>query len=149
MSAVPIEREPSPAKERSGLRVMTSRRVAVILFNLGGPDEPKAVRPFLFNLFNDRAIIGAPQPIRYLLAQFISRTRERTARANYGLMGGRSPILPETEKQAEALQNALAARVSNVSFKCFPAMRYWRPFVKDVAKAAEAWGATDAVLLPL
>jgi ferrochelatase len=128
---------------------MTSRRVAVILFNLGGPDSPKAVRPFLFNLFNDRAIIGAPQPIRFLLAQFISRARERIARANYDLLGGRSPILAETLKQAEALEQATAARMGHVSFKCFPAMRYWRPFVNEAARAAEAWGATDAVLLPL
>ena len=48
---------------------MTSRRVAIILFNLGGPDGQEAVRPFLFNLFNDPAIIGPPQPFRYLLAR--------------------------------------------------------------------------------
>lgn len=128
---------------------MTSRRVAIILFNLGGPDSLKAVRPFLFNLFNDKAIVGLPQPLRFLLAQLISRTREKSAKANYALMGGRSPILPETEKQARALEKAVAERVSNASFRCFPAMRYWRPLVRDAAKAAEAWGATDAILLPL
>jgi protoporphyrin/coproporphyrin ferrochelatase len=152
VSAVPLEAEsdPSPlAEERAGLRIMTSRRVAVILFNLGGPDELKAVRPFLFNLFNDSAIIAAPQPLRFLLAQLISRLRERTAQANYAFMGGRSPILPETEKQAQALEAALSLRAPNVTFKCFPAMRYWRPFVKQAARAAEAWGATDAILLPL
>lgn len=128
---------------------MTSRRVAIILFNLGGPDSPAAVRPFLFNLFNDRAIIGAPQPFRFLIAQLISRAREKTAKANYAHMGGGSPILPETMKQAEALEGAIAKRVSNVTFKCFPAMRYWRPFVKDAVHAAEEWHATDAILLPL
>ena len=60
MSALPIARED---KSSPGVRLMTSRRVAIILFNLGGPDKPQAVRPFLFNLFNDKAIIGAPQPI--------------------------------------------------------------------------------------
>lgn len=147
MSAIPVEREhdaPSP-----GLRIMTSRRVAIILFNLGGPDKPEAVRPFLFNLFNDKAIIGLPQPFRFLLAQLISRAREKLAKANYAYMGGGSPLLPETQKQAAALEEVMGKRVSNVSFKCFPAMRYWRPFVKDAAKAAEAWGATDAILLPL
>jgi ferrochelatase len=131
------------------LRIITSRRVAIILFNLGGPDDPKAVRPFLFNLFNDRAIIPYPQPIRFLLAMLIARSRERFARSNYDLMGGRSPILPETLKQAEALDAVIAKRIDNVSFKCFPAMRYWRPLVRDAAKAAEAWGATDVILLPL
>lgn len=150
MSAAPLRKAASEmAEERPGLRIMTSRRVAIILFNLGGPDSPKAVQPFLFNLFNDKAIIGAPQPIRFLLAQLISRTREKTAQANYALMGGRSPLLPETEAQAAALETAISKRIANVSFKCFPAMRYWRPFVKDAARAAEAWGATDAVLLPL
>jgi ferrochelatase len=147
MSALPVE-EPSPA-ERRNLRIMTSRRVAIIMLNLGGPDSLKAVRPFLFNLFNDKAIIGAPQPLRFFIAQLISRVRESTAKANYALMGGRSPILPETEKQAHALESVIAQRVSNVTFKCFPAMRYWRPFVRDAARAAEAWGATDAILLPL
>jgi ferrochelatase len=128
---------------------MTSRRVAIILFNLGGPDGPKAVRPFLFNLFNDKAIIGTPQPLRFLIAQLISRTRERTAQANYAHMGGGSPLLPETVKQAEALEAELGKRIGNVTFRCFPAMRYWKPFVKEAAKAAEAWGATDAILLPL
>src|SRR5262249_31576904 len=128
---------------------MTSRRVAVILFNLGGPDSLTAVRPFLFNLFNDKAIVAAPQPLRWILAQLISRSREKLARANYAQMDGRSPILPETEKQARALEGALAKRMSTVTFRCSPAMRYWRPLIKDAAKAADAWGATDAILLPL
>ena len=154
MSAVPLEddRELSPdadPEEKSNLRILTSRRVAIILFNLGGPDTQAAVRPFLFNLFNDRAIINAPQPIRFLLAQFISRSRAKFARANYMLMGGGSPILPETVKQADAIEAAIRQRVANVTFKCFPAMRYWTPFVKDAARAAEQWGATDAILLPL
>jgi ferrochelatase len=147
MSVLPLD-APEP-EDGPGLRLMTSRRVAIILFNLGGPDQPKAVRPFLFNLFNDRAIIGLPQPFRFLLAQLISRLRESLAKANYALMGGGSPLLPETQKQAAALENAMAKRASNVTFKCFPAMRYWRPFVKQAAKAAQAWGATDAILLPL
>lgn len=148
MSAIPLEDEQLP-EQGPGIRVMTSRRVAIILFNLGGPDKQEAVRPFLFNLFNDKAIIGAPQPIRFFIAQLISRTREKMAKANYALMGGGSPILPETMKQADALEAAMAKRVNNVTFKCFPAMRYWKPFTKDAAKAAEAWGATDAILLPL
>lgn len=147
MSALPVSDAADDPKR--GLRVMTSRRVAIILLNLGGPNEPQAVRPFLFNLFNDKAIIGAPQPFRYLLAQLISRSREKAARANYALMGGGSPILPETQKQADALEAEISTRVSNVTFKCFPAMRYWTPLIRDAAKAAESWGATDAVLLPL
>lgn len=151
MSAVPLENEQlTPSEEDApGLRLMTSRRVAIILFNLGGPDSLEAVRPFLFNLFHDRAIIGLPQPFRFLIAHLISAAREKLARKNYALMGGQSPILPETQKQADALESAITKRVSSVTFKCFPAMRYWRPFVKDAARGAEAWHATDAILLPL
>ena len=92
MSAIPLEDTPSPepAEDGPNLRIMTSRRVAIILFNLGGPDSPKAVRPFLFNLFNDKAIIGLPQPFRFLLAKLISGSREKLAKANYALMGGGS-----------------------------------------------------------
>lgn len=149
MSAIAHESEPTPEEDGPGIRLMTSRRVAIILFNLGGPDSQAAVRPFLFNLFNDKAIIGAPQPFRFFIAQLISRSREKLARANYALMGGGSPILPETRKQADALETEIAKRVSNVTFKCFPAMRYWKPWVVEAAEAAIDWHATDAILLPL
>ncbi len=65
-----------------------SGRIAVVLFNLGGPDRPAAVRPFLRNLFGDRAIIGLPQPFRGLLAELISRRRAPVARAIYARIGG-------------------------------------------------------------
>ena len=85
-----------------------SRRIAIVLFNLGGPEGQEDVRPFLRNLFRDPAIIGAPGPIREALAWFISTTRAKSARANYAMMGGGSPLRPETERQARALGEALA-----------------------------------------
>jgi protoporphyrin/coproporphyrin ferrochelatase len=123
-------------------------KTAVILFNLGGPDSPEAVRPFLFNLFNDRWIISLPQPFRWLLARLISTTRAPSARENYNRMGGRSPIVPETEKQAVALQARLDGAHPG-QFKVILAMRYWRPYAADAAAAAKAWGAEKAILLPL
>ncbi len=128
---------------------MSERRTAIILFNLGGPDGPDAVRPFLFNLFNDPAIIGAPQPVRTAVAALISTTRAKASRANYALMGGGSPIVAETTKQARALDAALAQRASSGAVKTFIAMRYWAPRAADVARDVAAWGATDVVLLPL
>jgi ferrochelatase len=82
-------------------------KTAVVLFNLGGPDRPSAVQPFLFNLFNDPAIIGAPGAIRWALAQFISRRRTPVAQEIYERLGGGSPLLPNTVAQAEALDKAL------------------------------------------
>jgi ferrochelatase len=126
-----------------------SARVAVILFNLGGPDRPEAVRPFLFNLFNDPAILAAPGPVRFGLASLISTLREKSARANYAKMGGASPILKETQAQANALDAELMRRSLGLTTKTFIAMRYWKPFTDEAAAAAKAWGATEAVLLPL
>jgi len=117
--------------------------------NLGGPDGPAAVRPFLFNLFSDKAIIQVPQPLRTLIAALISTTRAKSARANYALMGGGSPIVRETEAQAAALEAALAARTLPAETRTFLAMRYWRPLTRDAARAAAAWGATESILLPL
>jgi ferrochelatase len=127
---------------------MTVKKTAVILFNLGGPDGPAAVRPFLFNLFNDRRIITAPAPVRWLLAHFISFTRAPSAGENYALMGGGSPIVPETLKQLDALQKKLTPAAGR-EFRVFMAMRYWKPFAQDAAGAARAWGADEAILLPL
>lgn len=125
------------------------RRVAVVLFNLGGPDGPKAVRPFLENLFSDPAIISAPWVIRRPLAVLISRLRESSAIANYELMGGASPILPETEAQARALEVALARDRPDLDVKAFIAMRYWRPMTEQTAADVARFEPDDVVLAPL
>jgi len=124
-------------------------RLAVVLFNLGGPDGPQAVRPFLFNLFRDRAIIDAPALVRYPLAALISASRARTARVNYDLMGGASPLLPETRAQAAALEEALAVALPQVEAKAFIAMRYWRPLSDETAREVAAFAPDEIVLLPL
>jgi len=126
-----------------------AKKIAVVLFNLGGPDGPEDVQPFLRNLFRDPAIIGAPTPIREILAWFISKTRAPSARKNYDLMGGGSPLLPESQKQADALIVRLDAARPDDEFKAFIAMRYWHPFVEEAANAVKSWGADEIVLLPL
>jgi ferrochelatase len=126
----------------------TERRISVVLFNLGGPDRLASVRPFLFNLFNDRAIISLRQPLRWLLAQLISRMRERTAIEIYRQMGGGSPLLAETEVQRQALEVALAQSL-DCAVQVVVAMRYWRPFTKDAALAVARFHPTQVVLLPL
>ena len=128
---------------------LTGRRIAVVLFNLGGPDDQATVRPFLFNLFNDPAIIGLPGIVRTPLARLISSRREKTAQANYALMGGGSPLLPETRRQAEALEAALAARLPDDEVRAFIAMRYWNPLTEQTAAEVAAFGPDEIVLLPL
>jgi ferrochelatase len=125
------------------------RKTAVILFNLGGPDRLAAVRPFLFNLFNDPAIIDAPRPLRWLLAQAISRRRAPIARKIYQELGGGSPLLANTKAQAETLEAALNKGGGDSEIKVFIAMRYWHPMSDEAARAVHAYGPDRIVLLPL
>jgi ferrochelatase len=120
-----------------------------VLFNLGGPDGPKAVRPFLFNLFNDPAIITLPDPARLALAILISTIRAKSARANYARMGGGSPLLPETKVQAAVLQASLEAARPDDEVRVFIAMRYWKPDSQETADAVKAFAPDEIVLLPL
>jgi len=125
---------------------MMKEKVAIILLNLGGPDSPKAIRPFLFNLFNDKAIIDMPQPFRWFLAKYISFKREPIAKEIYGHLGGRSPLLEQTQAQGTALETALA---NDCDAKCFIAMRYWHPRADEIIEDVKAFGPDRIVLLPL
>jgi ferrochelatase len=124
----------------------SNRRIAVVLFNLGGPDSPTAVQPFLFNLFNDRNIIDLPAILRWPLAKLISSRRAKPATAIYAEMGGRSPILPNTERQAAALQASLG---DLGEVRVFIAMRYWHPLTEATVAAVKAFAPDEIVLLPL
>jgi ferrochelatase len=121
---------------------MTKR--AVVLFNLGGPDRTEAVQPFLFNLFNDPAIIGLPRPLRFLVAKLLSGRRASTAVEIYRQLGGGSPRLANTQAQADALQKQLGGDT-----RVFVAMRYWHPMASEAARAVKAWGADEVILMPL
>lgn len=124
---------------------MRKQKLAVVLFNLGGPDRPEAVRPFLRNLFSDPAILRVPFFVRPFLSRSIAYAREKPASANYALLGGRSPLLELTQRQAAALEAALPSHEA----RCFVAMRYWHPFSRETAQAVRAWAPDEVVLLPL
>jgi ferrochelatase len=122
-------------------------KIGVVLFNLGGPDSLEAVEPFLENLFSDPAIISLPWIFRKPLAKFIARRRAPIARDIYEKIGGRSPILPETHRQARALEHVLVARGHEA--RAVIAMRAWKPFSDEAAKELKAWNPQRVVLLPL
>ena len=126
-----------------------ARRVAIVLFNLGGPDRPEAIRPFLLNLFSDPAILRVPFFVRPLLARWITRARVAPATANYALLGGKSPLLEETRQQAAALEQALQQGSLGIVAKCFIAMRYWHPFGSEAVSAVKVWQPDHVLLLPL
>jgi ferrochelatase len=121
-------------------------RLAVVLFNLGGPDQPSSIKPFLLNLFRDPAILRVPFFIRPLLARIIATARVKPATENYAILGGRSPLLPLTEEQARLLEADLA---DDFDAHCVIAMRYWHPFATETVKAVAALKPDRIVLLPL
>jgi len=122
---------------------------AIILFNLGGPDKLENVEPFLFNLFNDPAILNLPTFLRYPLAKLISNRRAPVAKKIYAELGGSSPILKLTKEQSNALEIKLNQTQEEDEYKCFIIMRCWNPRAKDVIKDVQLYGPDEVVLMPL
>lgn len=120
-------------------------KTAVVLFNLGGPDSKAAIKPFLFNFFTDPNIIRLPYPLRWVIARLISTRRsKREAGTSYGELGGKSPLLENSQVQADALEAMLGD-----DYKAFVCMRYWHPMADEVAKHVQLYDPDKIVLLPL
>ena len=124
-------------------------RKAIILFNLGGPDSIDNVEPFLFNLFNDPAILNLPNFLRYPLAKLIANRRAPTAKKIYEELGGSSPILKLTAKQSSALELKLNQDDASSEYKCFIVMRCWHPRAQDVVKEVIKYNPDEVILMPL
>jgi ferrochelatase len=127
----------------------TTRRLGVVLFQLGGPDTLAAIEPFLYNLFCDPDIIDFPfaRIGRKPLAKLISTTRAHKVQHHYATIGGGSPIRRFTERQAQALEAELANQ--GLDARCFVAMRYWHPFTREAIAQLQAAECDEIVLLPL
>ena len=123
-------------------------KTAVVLFNLGGPDKIKSVQPFLFNLFNDKKIINLPNPLRFLLAKLISSRRNKEATEIYEQIGGKSPILETTMRQADELEKWLNNNTPHEN-KVFVCMRYWHPMTKAAVQSVKNYDPDNIFLLPL
>lgn len=119
-------------------------RTAVVLLNLGAPDKPSSVRPFLKNMFSDPAILSVPGPVRWVLARLIANLRARKAIPIYEQLGGGSPLLPNTEVQAASLERVLGA-----DSRVFVSMRYWHPMSAACVAAVKRYAPDRIVLLPL
>ncbi len=122
---------------------------AVILFNLGGPDKLENVEPFLFNLFNDPAILNLPSILRFPLAKLIANRRAPTAKKIYQELGGSSPILQLTKEQSLALESRLNQADSSSEYKCFIVMRCWHPRAEKVLKDVMNYDPQEVILMPL
>lgn len=122
-----------------------SDRSAVLLLQMGGPDSLEAVEPFLLNLFADRDIIRiGPSFLQPFIARMIVRRRAPRVRENYRQIGGKSPLRELTEQQAAALQRELGD-----GFRCFVAMRYWKPFTAEALSVIRREGFTRLIALSL
>jgi ferrochelatase len=125
------------------------KKIGVVLFQLGGPDTPEAVEPFLYNLFCDPDILplgifGAL--LRKPLAKYISTRRSKVVAQHYAEIGGQSPIRLLTERQAQKLAAALAPYMdAHVTV----AMRYWHPLTAEAVADIERARPDELVLLPL
>jgi len=122
------------------------RKIAVVLFNLGGPDSIEAIEPFLYNLFCDPDIFNLPFGQK-LFARFISSRRAPKVAEEYKLIGGKSPIGEWTETQRSMLESNL--RMDFNSIDVYTAMRYWKPFTSEVAAKVAAMNYDRIILLPL
>lgn len=125
---------------------MADSLTAVVLMNLGGPDDLDAVEPFLFNIFSDPDMVQLPLGVLWqkTFARKLSKRNAPDSRENYRKLGGRSPILEETRRQAKALEEALGP-----GYKCYIAMRAWKPFTEEAVDQLLADGCTEVVALPL
>jgi ferrochelatase len=124
------------------------KKLGIVLFQLGGPENLDAVEPFLYNLFCDPDIISFPGAwlARKPLAWWIARRRSKIAAAHYAEIGGGSPIRELTERQGRALERALSPQFDA---RVFIAMRYWRPLTSDAIAEIEKAPLDELVLLPL
>ncbi len=127
---------------------MKRKKIGVVLFQLGGPDSPAAVEPFLYNLFSDPDIIDFPfaRIARQPLARLISSARSKKVREHYALIGGASPIGEYTRRQAIALEAELRKAVDA---RVFIAMRYWHPLIEETVRELKQESFDELVLLPL
>ena len=122
-------------------------KIGVLLLNLGGPEKPEDVRPFLYNLFSDRKIIRLGPPLlQKPIASFIAWKRAPDSMANYRKIGGGSPIGKITEQQATALEKQLR---DHGNFRVRPCMRYWHPRSEQVLGEMKEAGIHRVIALPL
>ena len=108
---------------------------ALVLLNMGGPNNLDEVKLFLSNMFNDKNIITVKSSLlRRFIALMITTSRTKTAQANYAKLGGKSPLVGYTQKLVDKLQDALPSL--HVNF----AMRYTPPFCEGVIRELQEKG---------
>lgn len=127
-------------------------RTALLLVNLGTPDEPTApaLRRYLAEFLSDPRVVEIPRLVWwFILHGIILRTRPAASAAKYASvwMPEGSPLAVWTRRQAEALDRTLKAAGHGILVR--HAMRYGNPSVASVLDGLRAEGATRILVLPL
>jgi ferrochelatase len=118
---------------------------AVILLNMGGPNNLEEVEVFLRNMFADKNILTMKSALlRKLVGSMIVFTRTESSQEIYRELGGKSPIVGHTKKLVAKLQKHLGDDVV-VDF----AMRYTPPFACEVVEKIESMSVDKIYLIPL
>lgn len=118
---------------------------AIVLLNMGGPNNLREVEMFLTNMFNDPAIIRTKSPLlRRLIAGIITLTRTEKSQEIYRSIGGKSPIVDHTKALISKLQSQIDPEVI-VDF----VMRYTPPMAKEVCTRLKKQGVQKVYLIPL
>jgi protoporphyrin/coproporphyrin ferrochelatase len=127
-------------------RLTPNAPIALVLLNMGGPDSPEAVKPFLYNLFSDRELIRLPlgSVLQRPFARIIAHFRSKKVAENYRAIGGRSPLLHWTTLQAQGISRELGDH-----FSPHVAMRYWHPTAAETVRQLAADGIERAVVLSM
>lgn len=120
------------------------KQKALVLLNMGGPNNLDEVKLFLSNMFNDKNIITVKSSLlRRFIAVMITTSRTKKAQANYAKLGGKSPLVGYTQQLVDKLQKVMPDYY--VTF----AMRYTPPFCEGVIRELQAKGIDEVVSLPL
>lgn len=118
---------------------------ALVLLNMGGPNNLHEVEVFLRNMFNDEHILSIPSKrVRKMVAGIITTLRVEKAQEIYRGMGGKSPLVDYTNTLIEALNKAMGDEYVTLA-----AMRYTPPFASEAIEQIMELGITDITLLPL
>ena len=122
-----------------------SKQKALILLNMGGPNNLHEVELFLKNMFNDPHILSiSSKRGRKYLAGLITTLRVEKAQEVYRSIGGKSPLVELTQKLIEALKKKLPS-----SFHILPAMRYTPPFASDAISYIKEHAIEELILFPM
>ncbi len=115
---------------------------ALFLLNMGGPNSIDEVELFLQNMFADKNILTMDRYTRKLVSTIIITKRLEDVKENYGLLGGKSPLLGLTE-------DLIAKLAPKLDMSIYPVMRYVPPFADVALEECKKNGVEELILFPL